>query len=146
MNRLIVALILATFLLTLPLLALPSASGQLVGRAGNWVNINNGIGGNSFSPQTQINRDNVDFIELQWLFPFSELESLVANPTPGAMAPPIIVDGIVYTVKNSGQILAFEATTGEVLWTAPGYSDVDWDGMIVRLDPQLLQQDCPFLR
>lgn len=127
MNRLIVGLILATFLLSMPLLALPAASGQ---RPGNWVSINNGIAGNSFSPQTQINRDNVDFIELQWLFPFSELESLVARPTPGAMAPPIVVDGIVYTVKNSGQILAFDAATGEVLWTAPGYSDVDWDGMI----------------
>ena len=38
--------------------------------ASNWENVNGNSWGWNYSPQTQINQDNVDNLEIKWLFPF----------------------------------------------------------------------------
>jgi glucose dehydrogenase len=97
---------------------------------GNWEWINYASDGGSYSPQTQINNDNVQWLEMKWLFPF---QSGIATSYPntvqeGAGAPLLIVDGVVYSGKNKKDVHAVDAKTGEEVW----YSDVllelhDWD-------------------
>ena len=89
---------------------------------GNWEWINFDSDGGSFSPQTQINKETISYLEMKWLYPFqSEVETTFPNTSQeGASAPPIIVDGIVYVAKNKQDVVAVDAKTGEQVW----YSDV----------------------
>jgi len=89
---------------------------------GNWEWINYGPDGGSFSPQTQINKETVAYLEMKWIYPFqSDIETTFPNSVQeGASAPPIIVDGVVYVAKNKQDVVAVDAKTGELVW----YSDV----------------------
>jgi len=121
----LLSLIVATILLTSTIPAFSQA--QVPGA--NWEMANYATNGGSYSPQTQITRDNVQYLETKWVLPFQLLPQIkggISNPTPGAMSPPIIVDGKVYVVKNSGHILAIDAQTGKQIWMSQGYSNVNW--------------------
>ncbi len=89
---------------------------------GNWEWINYGPDGGSFSPQTQINKETIAYLEMKWIYPFqSDIETTFPNSVQeGASAPPIIVDGVVYVAKNKQDVVAVDAKTGELVW----YSDV----------------------
>ena len=89
---------------------------------GNWEWINYGPDGGSFSPQTQINKETITYLEMILIYPFqSDVETTFPNSVQeGASAPPIIVDGVVYVAKNKQDVVAVDAKTGELVW----YSDV----------------------
>ena len=97
---------------------------------GNWEWINYGPTGGSYSPQNQINKDNVQYLETKWIYPFTKPASKGAYFDPagvyGAMAPPIVVDGTIYVATNDRRILALEASTGKLIWnnTYATYFDV----------------------
>ncbi|MBI2649516.1 MAG: PQQ-binding-like beta-propeller repeat protein, partial [Thaumarchaeota archaeon] len=84
---------------------------------GNWEMVNYGPTGGSYSPQNQINKDNVQYLETKWVYPYQ-------RPTPagkignayGSMAAPLVVDGTVYVLMNDRRVLAFDASTGRFLW------------------------------
>ena len=85
---------------------------------GNWEWINFDSDGGSFSPQTQINKETVAYLEMKWLYPFqSDVETTFPNSVQeGASAPPIVVDGIVYVAKNKQDVVAVDAKTGGQVW------------------------------
>ena len=86
---------------------------------GNWEWINYQPTGGSFSPQNQINKDNVQFLETKWVFPFPHIGGITGQigEAYGAKAPPIIVDGVVFVAAQDRRIFALDAATGKTLWT-----------------------------
>ncbi|MBI2127287.1 MAG: PQQ-binding-like beta-propeller repeat protein [Thaumarchaeota archaeon] len=99
----------------------PRASAQPVAGA-NWEYINYDRYGTNSNPQTQINKENVQFLELKWMYPYPQSSSVAAKLkgvalSEGSGAPPLIVNGIVYTQTNYDTILALDATTGKQLWS-----------------------------
>ncbi len=74
-----------------------------------------------FSPQTQITKDNIQFLELRWIRPTPP-----GSPLPGfganfrgqtSMATPLIKDGIIYTRTEDLMVTALDATTGKTIWS-----------------------------
>ncbi len=58
---------------------------------------------------TQIDTNNVEDLELQWVWQSRSLEKFEASP--------VVVDGVMYTIQNPDDIVALDATTGRVYWT-----------------------------
>ena len=112
----------------------PPAGGVPTVVTGNWEWINYQPTGGSYSPQQQINADNVELLELKWIFPYTTLaddEHLFnAGVQLGAQAPPLVIDGIVYVAKNDGRIHAVDALDGTEIWESEGISQVDWQALV----------------
>jgi outer membrane protein assembly factor BamB len=96
----------------------------------DWVHVNGNSWAQNYSPQDQINRDNVDALEVKWIFPVgskslapSSISAL--NLAEGASAPPIVRDGIVYIVTNWMRTYAIDAAAGKQLWTHNYNIDID---------------------
>ena len=71
-----------------------------------------------FNPQTQINKDNVNDLELKWVHAWPLPESIDGiEPRVGSIANPIIVDGIVYNRMEDLRISAIDAKTGKEIWS-----------------------------
>lgn len=85
----------------------------------NWDYMNHDSNASNFSPQTQINLQNVNQLKLDWLFPFPSVTSVTGlNETgSGSITPPIVVDGIVYLETNFLRVYAIDAQTGDILWS-----------------------------
>ena len=71
-----------------------------------------------FNPQTQINKDNVNDLELKWVHAWPLPESIDGiEPRVGSIANSIIVDGIVYNRMEDLRISAIDAKTGKDIWS-----------------------------
>ncbi len=121
---LIAILVMSTILVAIPAVPRTSAQAQQLSRAEkNWEYIDHNSLGTSFNPQTQITKDNVQFLELKWLFPFpAALTGVGGYPvnaigSQGSTATPLVIDGIMYIVTNGGQIFAVSISNGKTIWT-----------------------------
>jgi len=84
---------------------------------GNWEMVNYGPTGGSYSPQDQINKGNVQYLEAKWIFPYTRPEKAFAIGSAfGSMASPLVVDGTVYISMSDRRILAIDAASGKLLW------------------------------
>jgi len=63
---------------------------------------------NHFSPLSQINRDNVQQLEVAWTYDTGE--------SGGLQSSPIIVDGVLYGLTPSEKVFALNAATGNLMW------------------------------
>jgi glucose dehydrogenase len=61
-----------------------------------------------YSPLTQVTTDNAKNLQLKWVYQ--------TNSTEKTESTPLVVDGIMYTIKNTNDVVALNATTGAVLW------------------------------
>src|ERR1700693_924250 len=61
-----------------------------------------------YSPLTQINRTNVNQLEVAWSFDTGERGGLQTSP--------IIVDGILYGITPAQKVFALDAADGKLLW------------------------------
>jgi alcohol dehydrogenase (cytochrome c) len=75
----------------------------------NWLNYSGTYDNQRYSRLDQITSDNVDQLELQWIWQARSLEKFEATP--------LVVDGILYTVQAPNDIVAIDAVTGRVFWT-----------------------------
>jgi len=88
----------------------------------NWEYLNGDAWGQNYNPQNQLNKDNVQFLELKWIYPIPTVTQQAgrfqgfASVNEGSMAPPLVVDGVMYTVLNSKMVLAIDAKTGKEVW------------------------------
>src|SRR3989304_504232 len=71
----------------------------------DWQYVNGNSWAWNYSPQTQINKDNVANLEVKWIFPVGSkalapagLQTL--SLTEGVTSPPIVRDGVVYMTTN----------------------------------------------
>ena len=105
----------------------PASAQPAAGDGRNWEMINYGSVGGSFNPQTVINRDNVEFLNLKWMFPWPSAsaiaEELGRSGGEGSNTPPLVVDGIVYTADNLNGVLALDGKTGELICR----TNPEWD-------------------
>ena len=74
----------------------------------NWLSHGNNYAETRFSELSQINRDSVSGLGLDWSYAFNDNRALEATP--------IIVDGVLYTSSSWSKVFAFNAKTGELLW------------------------------
>ncbi|MEM4303070.1 MAG: hypothetical protein QW470_07635 [Candidatus Caldarchaeum sp.] len=114
-------IILASALLFIAILLTPSSFAYYTGPAPY------GEMGWNYYPQNQINEENVRFLELKYIW---RIPAIAATPTytdrligfvyglaaEGSMAPPVIVNGVVYVLTNHLSVYALDARNGRQLW------------------------------
>ena len=75
---------------------------------GNWPMIGGDPGNSHYSSLKQINRSNVQKLQIAWEFDTGQ---------PGGLeTTPIVVDGILYAFTPSQQLIALDGATGKLLW------------------------------
>ena len=79
---------------------------QLDERFTRWTRYEAEPGATSFSALDQINRENVDQLEMAWIY----------EPEYAASMNPIVVDSTMYVIGADDQIIALHAGTGVELW------------------------------
>ncbi len=75
----------------------------------NWLSYSGGTKSQRYSQLGQINTDNAKGLQLKWVYPTQSTEKHEATP--------LVVDGTMYLVKNTNDVVAINAATGAVLWT-----------------------------
>lgn len=76
---------------------------------GNWLMYSRTYDGHRYSPLDQINRENVERLQVKWLFQGRHQEKFETTP--------LVVDGIMYLTRPENDIFALDAETGRTLWT-----------------------------
>ncbi len=74
----------------------------------DWPTYNGSDGGNRYSTLTQINKNNVAKLSMQWMFPLGNVNQVENTP--------LVVDGVMY-VSSANQVWALDAGTGRQVWT-----------------------------
>ena len=117
-----VILVLSVFSMLTPSMKSAEAQAQLPREQRNWERLNGNEFGWNYNPQNQLNKDNVQFLELRWIFPIPTvsqqgLKLAGLTPNEGSMSPPLVIDGIAYVTLNSRSVIAIDAKTGKSVWT-----------------------------
>ncbi|MXW37468.1 MAG: pyrroloquinoline quinone-dependent dehydrogenase [Acidobacteria bacterium] len=110
------------FAVALAALVLP-LSGAYAQRA-DWETHGGDPGGMKYSWLDEINRDNVDRLEVAWSWETGEEPlSMASSPIRGEqVAPgkfqgtPVVLDGVMYVSTSYSRVAAIDAATGEELW------------------------------
>ena len=74
----------------------------------NWLSYGRDYSEQRFSPLDEINRDNVDELDLVWSFDFSTARGMEATP--------LVHNGVLYISTGWSHAYALDAKTGEELW------------------------------
>src|SRR5678815_4039022 len=77
--------------------------------ASNWLMYGRTYDDHRFSPLTQINEETVSKLGLMW--------SRELDTTRGLEATPLVENGVIYTTGSWSIVHAFNAKTGEPVWT-----------------------------
>jgi alcohol dehydrogenase (cytochrome c) len=75
----------------------------------NWLSYSRTLSNQRYSPLDQINTENVQNLEIAWIWQARSLEKFEATA--------LVVDGILYTVQAPNDVVALDAETGRVFWT-----------------------------
>ncbi len=107
--------------------------------AKDWQYVNGNSWGWNYSPETQINRSNVQNLEMRWVFPIGSKAlapaGLQAIPlTEGSSAPPIVRNGVVYVTTNFLKTYAVDAKTGKQIWVHDYNINLDDIGKRLPID------------
>jgi quinohemoprotein ethanol dehydrogenase len=95
---------------TAPLTAAASSQDPLAHpAAGEWTSDGRDYTAQRYSPLTQINAGNVNQLGLAW---YADLDTY-----RGVEATPLYADGVIYNTLSWNITTAYDARTGEVLWT-----------------------------
>lgn len=106
--------------------ALPVAHAQTGSTPAEWRFYGGDPGHTKYSPLDQITKDNVDQLQIVWTWTSVDETLRAENPVIGNgrrfrtyahEVTPLLVDGVLYTTTNLGQVAAIEPTTGETLWS-----------------------------
>src|SRR2546428_11313864 len=94
-----------------------------------------GVDGNypynyNYSPQTTINAQNVQTLQMRWVFPVPPHPPNYGSD--GIIITPIVVHGYVYAVTNYWTMFAWDARTGAVLWSK-ALPNVTFGGLLVGM-------------
>ena len=74
----------------------------------NWLTYSGNYASMRHSSLSQINRGNVDELELKWVFQANSLEKFETTP--------LVVDGIMYLTEAPNTVYAVDAVTGRAFW------------------------------
>ncbi|HEY4698779.1 MAG TPA: hypothetical protein VIH27_00200, partial [Nitrososphaerales archaeon] len=89
--------------------------------ATDWQYTNGNSWAWNYSPQNQINKDNVNQLEVKWIFPLEPKSAAPISMQLGAInegttTPPIVRNGKVYVTTNYLKTYALDAKTGSLTW------------------------------
>ena len=76
--------------------------------AGNWLLYRRTYDGHGFSPLRQINSDSVKDLVPVWTYATGTVE--------GHEAPPMVNNGMMFVTTPGMQVLALNASTGDLIW------------------------------
>ena len=82
----------------------------LAGSGVDWVTYSGSYDGHRHSPLGQVDRENVDELELVWLKQMATMEQMVESS-------PIVIDGVMYVTEPPDVVHALDAATGETFWS-----------------------------
>ena len=103
-----------------------SAAAQQGAADGQWRTYGGDAGHTKYSALDQINVDNVDDLRIAWTWTLIDEELRRQNAmmrenrtfrTYAYEVTPLVIDGVLYTTTNLGQVAAIEPTTGETIWS-----------------------------
>ena len=77
---------------------------------GDWLSYRRTDDVTAFSPLTDINRRTVAGLSVVWSYAMSDYSRWVATP--------IVANGFMYVSEGSGRVVALNAVTGELVWSA----------------------------
>src|SRR5688572_23967265 len=77
--------------------------------AGDWLGYRRSYDVTGFSPLRQINRRNIGDLRPVWAYTMRDNSRWVATP--------IVANGLMYVSEGSGRVVAFDAVTGELVWS-----------------------------
>jgi len=77
----------------------------------NWLTYSGNNSGQRFSRLTEVNKDNVADLEVQWVWQARSLEKFETTA--------LVVDGILHTIQAPNDVVALDAATGRPLWIYP---------------------------
>jgi quinoprotein glucose dehydrogenase len=87
---------------------------QTGAKNGEWPSYGADNGNTKYSPLNQINASNFNTLKLAWRF---HTENLGPKPEYNMEDTPLMVGGVVYTTAGTRRdVVALDATTGELLW------------------------------
>ncbi|HEY4699699.1 MAG TPA: hypothetical protein VIH27_04935, partial [Nitrososphaerales archaeon] len=117
-KNVIAALIILSFSTFLPTIVYAA---PLANNDKDWQNVNGNTWAWNYSPQSQINKNNVQNLEIKWVFPIGskDLAPTIIRSlslSEGSSAPPIVVNGVVYIKTNFGRIYAVDGKSGKQIW------------------------------
>ncbi len=91
-----------------------------------WLSYGGDSGHSKYSPLDQINADNVQRLEVAWVWDSVDQAIRESNEiirergsfrSYAYEVTPLVVDGVLYTTTSLGQITAIDPTSGETLWS-----------------------------
>ena len=74
-----------------------------------WADYGGGLDAAQYSALDQINRSNVNRLEVAWVYPTGDGRKYVFNP--------LVVDDLVFVLAKNNSIIALNAATGKEVWT-----------------------------
>src|SRR6188508_3068212 len=77
--------------------------------AGDWLGYRRTYDVTGFSPLKEISRRNVRELRPVWAYTMRDNSRWVMTP--------IVANGLMYVSEGSGRVVAFDAVTGELVWT-----------------------------
>ena len=110
MNKFLLIVTAMAFSLSSAAIDKPSTVNQatIVDPGSEWLSYGRTYREQRFSPLNEINRDNVDELDLTWSFKF--------DTARGMEATPIVHNGVIYMSTGWSHVHALDARTGEELW------------------------------
>ncbi|MCY4426406.1 MAG: pyrroloquinoline quinone-dependent dehydrogenase [Halieaceae bacterium] len=84
-----------------------------------WPQYGNNHGGERYSELDQINRSNVEDLEVAWVYQAGELAAIEAGEQPFNpwQSTPVLVEDTLVACTPSGRLLALDPNTGEERWS-----------------------------
>lgn len=82
----------------------------------NWLTYHGTYDGERYSALDQITTANVASLRPAWVFQNSPVGLIAAPGTFALQATPLVVDGVMFVSGFDGNVWAFDAATGDVLW------------------------------
>ena len=104
----------------------PAADAQTGADPKEWRFYGGDPGHTKYTPLDQITEDNVDQLRIAWTWTSVDEKLRAENPvirdgrrfrTYAYEVTPLVVDGVLYTTTNLGQVAAIDPTTGETIWS-----------------------------
>ncbi len=83
---------------------------------GDWPTVGNDPGGSRYSRLTQINKSNVDRLELAWTYHTGDIAKDQKQPQSSFECTPIMVDGTLYLSTPFSRVIALNPVTGAEKW------------------------------
>jgi glucose dehydrogenase len=86
--------------------------------AQDWPYYGGDAGGTKYSPLKQINRANVNGLEVAWTYHTGDVSDGTKYPSRSAFeSTPLMVDGVVYVTTPFNRLIALDGDTGKEIWT-----------------------------